>query len=212
MKTLNKRFHDYMKNKSAWGKITDILFILLIVALIIPGSRLAIGGYVNRLKAMIMQPSIIDKNDMETVSEQDYDWVLIRPNGNRVNLADYKGRVIFLNFWATWCPPCVGEMPGIQKLYDTYKTNSDVAFLLVSNEQPEAVQKFMDKKEYSIPVFTAINQVPRIFYSKTIPATYVISKSGKIAVKENGAVNWGGEKMASIINDLLNEKNVRQNL
>ncbi len=205
MRKLKEIIRSYMRNKSARGKITDILFVVLIVALIVPGSRLAIGGFINRVKSMIIQPSLIETKDRQTVADGEFNWELASLEGDRINLADYRGKVIFLNFWATWCPPCVGEMPGIQKLYDTFKSNSNVAFFLVTGEQPGDVQSFIDKKGYSLPVFTAENQSPQIFHSKTIPVTFVISKSGKIIIKETGAVNWGGSKMKGIIEQLAAE-------
>lgn len=205
MKSLKEKFQAYLKKKSTFGKISDLIFIALIVALFIPNSRVAIGGFVNRIKSMIIEPSIEKHGDEKILSVDDYYWELININGNKVNLKDYQGKVIFLNLWATWCPPCVGEMPGIQELYDTFKDNEDVVFLLVSNESTEKVNTFIEKKSYTFPVYTTEYQSPKVFLSQSIPTTFVISKDGKIKIKETGAVNWGGSKMESIINDLIKE-------
>ena len=205
MKSLKEKFQDYKKNKSVWGKITDVIFILFIVALFIPNSRLAIGGFVNRVKSMLIEPSINDTKDEYLLTANDLNWQMEDMNGNTVNLHDHQGKVIFLNLWATWCPPCVGEMPGIQNLYDTFKDHEDISFLLVSNEKQDIVKPFLDKREYTFPVFTTRYQSPKVFLSQSIPTTFVISKSGIIKIKEKGAVNWGGDKMEKIINDLINE-------
>ena len=205
MKSLKEKFQDYKKKKSVWGKITDIIFVLFIIAWFIPNSRLAIGGMVNRVKSMIIEPSINDTRDEYLLNANDLNWQLEDMDGNRLNLQDYQGKVIFLNLWATWCPPCVGEMPGIQNLYDTFKDNKDISFLLVSNEIKDKVQSFINKKDYTFPVYTTRFQSPQIFFSQSIPTTFVISKKGVIKIKETGAVNWGGDKMEEIINDLLNE-------
>jgi len=205
MKSLKDKFQEYLKKKSTFGKITDVIFILFLVALFIPNSRVAIGGFVNRVKSMIIEPSLEDSDNEQTVNFNEINWQLTDINGSTVNFQDYKGKVIFLNFWATWCPPCVGEMPGIQDLYDKFKNNSDVGFLLVSNEELSKIKTFTDKREYTFPIFSSRYKARDIFESKSIPTTFVISKEGKIKIKETGAVNWGGDKMEQIINELLNK-------
>ncbi len=206
MKSLKEKFQTYWNKKTTLGKISDVIFIALIVALFIPNSRVAIGGYINRVKSMIIEPSLEKHGDEQVLGLNDYSWELEDILGNNVNLQNYKGKVIFLNLWATWCPPCVGEMPGIQQLYDKFKDNEEVEFLLVSsNESPQKVKTFIEKKSYTFPVYTTQYPSPKVFFSQSIPTTFVISKDGKIKIKETGALNWGGSKMEGIINDLINE-------
>ncbi|MCF6366826.1 MAG: TlpA family protein disulfide reductase [Bacteroidales bacterium] len=205
MKSLKEKFKIYLKKKSTFGKISDLIFIALIIALFIPGSRLAIGGFVNRIKSMVVEPSVKDAGNESGLNMNDYFWELEDISGKKVNLQDYKGKVVFLNLWATWCPPCVGEMPGIQQLYDKFKDNENIAFLLVSNESPERVKAFIDKKSYTFPVYTTKYKSPEVFFSQSIPTTFVISKDGIIKIKETGALNWGGSKTEKIINDLIKD-------
>ncbi len=187
--------------KSIFSKLSDLAFIVIIVAMFFPQGRLAIGGFVNSIKAKISNPSRLSDN--ETVAVNNLTWKLQDTEGNAINLADMKGKVLFINMWATWCPPCVGEMPEIQKLYDIYKDNDDIAFFMVSNEKSGKIKSFVDKKGYSFPVFTSISNSPDAFASKSIPTTFVISKKGEIVVRETGAANWGGKKMQKLINELL---------
>jgi len=204
MKTLKEKFQDYLKKKSVWGKISDVIFIVFIVAMFIPNSRIAIGGFVNRIKSMIVEPDVQTEN-LQTVNFSSINWQLTDLNGSTVNFNDFEGKVVFLNFWATWCPPCVGEMPQIQQLYNKFKNNSEIVFLLVSNEELSKIKPFVDNKEYTFPVYSSKYKSPDIFASQSIPTTFVISKKGKIVVKESGAKNWGGDKMEQIINDLINK-------
>jgi thiol-disulfide isomerase/thioredoxin len=204
MKSLKERIKRY-KNKSVLSKITDLIFIAFLVALFIPGSRLAIGGFVNRVKSMVVQPSEIKESKEQFLSEEDYSWKLSDMIGNEITLSDHKNKVLFINFWATWCPPCVGEMPEIQKLYDTFKDNSQIEFLLVTNETIPIVQKFLDKRSYNFPIYISEYRAPEILSSNSIPTTFIISKKGVIKVKEKGAQNWSGDKTVSIINNLLKE-------
>ncbi len=205
MKSLKEKFQDYLKKKSVFGKISDLIFIVFIVALFIPGSRLAISGFINSVKAKIIEPSIEKVSEERTVNFNEINWQLTNLEGSAVNFKDFKGKVIFLNFWATWCGPCIGEMPGIQKLYDKYKDNENIEFVIVSNENFSTVNSFIKKKGFTFTVYTSQYKNPEIFSSNSIPVTYIISKIGKIKVKETGAVNWGGKKTEGIINDLINK-------
>jgi len=204
MKSLKEKFQDYLKKKSVWGKISDAIFILFIVAMFIPDSRLVLGGLVNRIKSMVIEPSLKENNDL-VIDYNSTNWQLTDINGNSTNFKSLKGKVIFLNFWATWCPPCIGEMPQIQELYDKFKNNENVVFLLVSNEDLSKIKTFINNKEYSFPVYSSRYKAPEIFASKSIPTTFLIDKNGVIKIKETGAKNWGGEKMEQIIIDLINK-------
>lgn len=191
------------KKRRLFSKITDILFMVLVLVLLTPAGRLAIGGFVNRLKANIVQPGLMDENKVAVLSDADFKWEFSDLKGKVFSLADFKGKVIFLNLWATWCPPCVGEMPSIQALYDRFKDNKKVAIILVSNEKPQKVQKFMIAKNYTMPVYLARVVNPKLLSSRSIPASFLISPTGKVVMKESGAHNWGGDKMAGIIKGLI---------
>lgn len=205
MKTLKDKFKDYLKKKSLFGKISDLIFLAFIIAMFIPGSRLAVSGFVNNIKSKIVNPSFEKKSEEKTVNFNNINWQLTNLNGNTVNFKDSEGKIIFLNFWATWCGPCIGEMPGIQELYDKFKDNENVEFFLVSGDDFSKVKPFIQKKEYTFPVYISKYKSPEVFSSNSIPVTFIISKSGKIKVHETGAMNWGGEKTGSIINELINE-------
>jgi thiol-disulfide isomerase/thioredoxin len=198
---LKQKFQDYLKKKSLWGKITDFMIIGLIIAILIPSGRLAIGGFVNRIKAMIIQPSVSDPDKQDVLREEDYNWVLNDMKGNDLNFKDFRGKVIFLNFWATWCPPCVGEMPEIQ----AYKDHPEIRFLMVSNEDDETVNHFIQKRAYTFPVYTSRYRSPEVLYSSSIPISFLISKDGRIVIREEGASKWSGKKTQNLINALINE-------
>jgi peroxiredoxin len=202
--TFKERIEKY-KKKSLAGKISDIIFIIFIITMLVPSGRLAVGGFVNRIKSMVVQPSVNTEKNAVQLNDKDYNWQLTNINGKPVKLTDYKNKVIFLNFWATWCPPCVGEMPAIQDLYDTYKNDDRIQFLLVTNDSSQNVKDFIKKRTYTFPVFTYAYRPPEVFSSSVIPTTFIISKKGKIMVKETGASNWNGEKTLNLVKKLINE-------
>lgn len=200
---MKEKLKKYWKTKSRWSKFSDLFFIVFIIALLFPSGRMAVGSGINRIKAIFTQPSI--ENNRELIPADDYNWELNDIKGKPINLNQSKGKVLFINSWATWCPPCVGEMPEIQKLYDKFKDNKNIDFYLITNESVTKMKNFVERKGYNFPVYQSTGSTPISFRSKSIPTTFVINKSNEIVIKKTGAANWGGEKMIEIVNELINE-------
>ena len=144
-----------------------------------------------------------EKSVDERESLQDYDWTLTQLDGNEINFSQSEGKVTIVNFWATWCPPCVAEMPSFQKLYDSYGTQVD--FYFVTSEKPSKVEQFMEKNGYTLPIFIQSNESPDKLKSHVLPTTYLISKTGEIVIDEQGAADWNSEKMRRLLDRLLKE-------
>ncbi|SIR02076.1 TlpA family protein disulfide reductase [Pontibacter lucknowensis] len=121
-------------------------------------------------------------------------------NGKTVNFESLKGKVIFLNIWATWCPPCIAEMPNIHSLYKKMDPNK-VAFVMLSVDEGgmEKVKKFVDKKKYTFPVYMPASQFPQEFYSTAIPTTFIISPEGKIVAKQEGMAEYDTEEVREFL-------------
>ena len=133
-----------------------------------------------------------------------YEGVTFRDiNQKNVNLDDFKGKVILINFWATWCPPCVAEIPAFQELYNVYKGKID--FYFVTNDNPEKINLFLHNKGYDLPVFRPLEKSPNALASISLPTTYLISKKGEIIIQKVGAASWNSDKVHQTINDLLAE-------
>ncbi|MCE7043392.1 TlpA disulfide reductase family protein [Dyadobacter sp. CY312] len=113
-------------------------------------------------------------------------------------------KLVFLNVWATWCGPCNMEMPGIQKLYDKYKTNEKVAFYIVSDEDSETVNPFIARKGYQLPFYRFTGAYPTALDGNAIPRTYIIYK-GKILAQEVGASQWDRPEIVELIDKNLAE-------
>ncbi len=124
--------------------------------------------------------------------------------GNTVDLGDLKGKVVFLNFWATWCPPCLAEMPAVNKLYERYKNNPDVVFLLVDADNDFAKsQKYMDKKNYALPVFAVASHIPESIFKGSLPTTVVFDKEGRLSYHGEGAADYASQKFVDFMEKLL---------
>ncbi len=202
---IKEKFKNYFKTKSKANIISDILLVLLIIAFIIPQTRVQLGALVNKAKILIVSPSVNSEKDMIKLKNEDYEMAFQNLDGVSVDISKLKGKVIFLNFWATWCPPCIAEMPNIQKLYDKYKDNSDVAFFMVSNQKQKTVKDFIEDKGYTFPVYINSFSLPKVFEYSSIPTTFVISKDGKIVIRETGAEDWSSKAMYDIMDKLLKD-------
>lgn len=182
--------------KKQWS---NILFVMFLALLILPQTRMPIQVFAQRI--LSFSPS--EKSEKERETLQEYSWNLQKLDARKINFSQSKGKVAIVNFWATWCPPCVAEMPSFQKLYDDYGDSVD--FYFVTSETPEKIVTFMEKNDYQLPVFIQTQVAPQQLVSNVLPTTYVISKTGKIAVDEEGTANWNSKKMRALLNRLLNE-------
>ena len=152
-------------------------------------------------RLMSTAPSIENIDNRVVVSN--YDWNLKGLNTEDYNFEEAKGKVVFINYWATWCPPCRAEMPDIQALYDDYKDK--VEFVFITNEKAVTVTKFLDKKDYNLPSYNQLSNGPSQFKVSSIPATYLLSKSGEIVVHKVGPADWDGKKVRALLDSLLLE-------
>lgn len=139
--------------------------------------------------------------EVKTQGKADASWVLRTLDNQEVRLADFEGRVVFLNVWATWCRPCLVEMPGIQNLYEEFK-GEGVVFLLVTTESPDHVRRFVTRQKWQLPVYTAPDDVPEVFASESIPTTFILNRRGEIVFKHVGAARWDTDECRRFLRGL----------
>ncbi|MCX2679615.1 TlpA disulfide reductase family protein [Galbibacter sp. EGI 63066] len=183
------------------NKIFNLLLLVVIGLMFFPpaDSKWNLKVHLNRLFSF--SPSVEKFEDRKVLS--DYQWSLMSLDGQKYSFEKTKDKVVLVNLWATWCPPCVAEMPSFQKLYNDYKDR--VAFLFVTNEDPEKARTFLEKNAYDLPVYIALEKGPEQIHSTSIPASYLIGKNAKIVIDEKGAADWNSDKLRAIIDQLLEE-------
>ena len=128
-------------------------------------------------------------------------------DGRMVSLSDYKGKVILLNIWATWCPPCVAEAPSIDKLHKMFE-DEDFVLLAVSIDEggEKAVEDFMKRKNLSFPVLLdPEGRVARLYRTTGVPESFIIRKDGTIDNKIEGAIDWTAPKVIEYFQKLIQE-------
>ncbi|MFC0774606.1 TlpA family protein disulfide reductase [Terrimonas alba] len=119
--------------------------------------------------------------------------------GNPVNLADLKGKKVFVNIWASWCGPCRAEMPSIEKLYGKVD-KSKAAFVLLSLDQnPENGVRFAQKARLSVPVYFPGENLPALFNVQSIPTTFIFDEKGKMTHRINGGENYDTEAYIKLL-------------
>lgn len=182
--------------KIKWLNIIIILGI--VVLLFTPIGRYA-RGFAGRL---LSSGSAVVKRELN-LGVDDYNWELTGLDGQSFNLEEAKGKVVFINFWATWCPPCIAEMPSLQKLNDRY--GNKVFFLFIAQDDRDKVSEFIKKRGYDLPVYYSNSDAPSLLSSKTLPTTYVLDKNGKIIVAQSGAADWDSEEVHKVLNGLLGQ-------
>ena len=121
----------------------------------------------------------------------DYNWKLEDLSEQPVPFSRFKGKTVFLNIWATWCPPCVGEMPSIARLAENPRLKGkNIEFVCVStDDSTDTVVRFVRDKNWPMTVLRA-QLLPPVFLTEAIPATYIITPGGRIVAAEVGANDW----------------------
>ena len=181
--------------------IKEWAFILVLFGILyFTGLHTEVAGFAQRmvLKTGLITPEL-DAEEI-TIKEADYNFELIDLKGKRVNLREFKNKVIFMNMWATWCAPCIAELPSIERLSE--KTDPQkIQFVMISTDRNrEKLKKFIERKEIQLPVYQVAGAVPEVFYSTSIPTTYVIAPGGKIVSKKVGMANYDRKSFLKFLN------------
>lgn len=159
---------------------------------------------IGKLQQAVLYTGIISPDEVEGERAASYDFELESLDGKAVSFSEMKNKVVFVNFWATWCPPCIAEMPDIHSLYN--EKGSEVEFVMISLDQDEKkVKDFISRKEFQFPVYFLRSNLPSSYDTHSIPTTYVIGKDGLIKVENHGMAKYSSDSFKKFL-DGLNEK------
>jgi thiol-disulfide isomerase/thioredoxin len=181
----------------------NVAFVALLGILFFTPAGMQVKLWMSKLRVAVLNPSVKSIDAQKQLSKFDYEWKLEDVNGNKVELSNFKGKVILLNYWATWCPPCIAEMPNLQKLYNDYQDK--MVFVFLTNDDKPKVDAFMKKREFTLPVYYQVSKAPSRISTNSLPTTFLIDQNGKILIDEVGASDWNGEAMRAILDKLLVE-------
>ena len=177
----------------------NILFFSAIAILLFTPVGTFVKVQLIKVYISVSNPSTIEEAEREVLS--DYDWKLSDYSGRIINFQEMEGEIILVNFWATWCPPCIAEMPSLNALHTDYKDK--IKFLFVAKDNLERVKAYLEKNSYDLPVYFQKSNGPKELYSRGIPATFLIDDRGKIIMKEIGPSDWNSRNVRNQIDELL---------
>ncbi len=161
-------------NRSARYWVRRILFLVMVVLI----------GYA------LYHTVIQDGKSQMAAGEKAPNFELSTLDGKTVQLSDYKGKAILLNFWGTWCEPCRTEMPALQKAYEKYHKDSFVVLSVNIAETDVAVSSFANQYGLDFPILMDRNRdITRLYQVGSIPSTFFIDKDGKISKKVEGSLH-----------------------
>jgi len=193
------------KKKLTAGNITYLLSAAIIVIMLVnPTAKallirglIGIGFFKPDIPVQVSKKALADPFN---ISFRD-------STGRILNTADLKSKVIFVNFWATWCPPCIAEMPTLNGFYKQYKNAPNVVFILadVDNNYTKA-NEFMKKHQYVLPVYTLASNIPEDIMDGTIPTTLVFNKKGELVFRHTNTANYNSAGFTDYFTTLLNNK------
>ncbi len=124
--------------------------------------------------------------------------------GITVTTAGLKGKVVFINFWASWCPPCRAEMPSLDELYKKLQNDDRFVFLFINEDEDKSKAiKYLEKNHFTIPLYSRLGDVPNEIFSGTLPTTVVIDKDGKVVLKHEGLAGYNTDAFIRQLKDLL---------
>lgn len=189
-KQSNPEYSGTRKNTYQWlafGLVIGLLYITGYHTNVIAGMQRAML-YTGLFNA---QAGNVEADDGPYLNSSDYGFSMNSSNGETKKLSELKDKVIFVNVWASWCPPCLAEMPTIESLYSQVSGNDGIRFIMLSVDQnrDDAV-RFMENKGYTMPYQFPGSQIPEAFYSPVLPTTYVVSRQGQIVYKKKGIADY----------------------
>lgn len=194
------KFWQYLKKNA----FTILMVIVVCVIFVSPDAK---SFVLRQLMVTGIFNASIDKKDAGAVSQANIDFDFADEKGNVVNTLSLRGKVVFINFWASWCPPCRAEFPSIETLYTQFKNNPEIFFLTINEDNdPAAGKAYLEKEKISVPMYQSNGNVPAAIFSGSLPTTIVLDKKGKVRYHHTGFANYASDKFLKQIEELINEQ------
>jgi len=139
------------------------------------------------------------------------EFSLVTPEGKKISLKDFRGKTVFLNFWATWCVPCREEMPAMEKLYQEYKDDNFVVLAINVKDRKQEAISFIKELKITYPVaLDPEAEVAQLYGAWGLPTTYLIGPKGEGLARGWGPAEWYSPAARKMFKELLEEKNGRR--
>ena len=175
-------------------------------------------GYYKDLSVMYLN-EVIDAPELKKPSSREMKVTTIDFESNMLQFSDlednifsiqnFKGKNLFINYWATWCNPCLAEMPYMAELYERYKDEEDIIFLYLSREKLETIKDYIpkDKSLQQLPIYKIVTD-DEFFATSGIPTTFIVNSDGEVIVKDLGTAFWNDESVFKFIDNLIGKNEI----
>jgi thiol-disulfide isomerase/thioredoxin len=127
------------------------------------------------------------------------EFMLTDVNGNVINLTSFRGKKVFVNLWATWCPPCRAEIPSIEKLHSMVNSDSTVFVMLSLDENFDAAKRFAEAGKIRLPIYYPAGSMPDLFKTDGIPATFIFNEHGELIRQNMGSDDYSTDSYVSLL-------------
>ena len=182
-------------------RVFDILFVgFLFLMILFPDIRTPVMGFAQRL---FLQTGLFNANTKKAVTDEVFNYYLplVDISGSRLVSDTLRGKPLFINVWATWCPPCLAEMPDIERLYQ--ELGEDITFIMISvDRNPQKAKNWTEKKQYSFPIYFVEESLPPSLSYEAIPTTWVIGSKGIIHYRHEGMAQYNTKMFKEFLQSL----------
>ncbi|MGK9120377.1 MULTISPECIES: TlpA disulfide reductase family protein [Sphingobacteriaceae] len=198
-KSSANKFWQFVR-KNAFSILIGIIALTMLIS---PGAKSMV---LRQLMLTGLFNASIDQKSSDATDQSIVDFDFEDDKGRIQNTSSLRGKVVFINFWASWCPPCRAEFPSIEKLYANFKEHPAIFFLTINEDKDLATAyTYLKREKYSIPIYRAKGNVPASIYAGTLPTTVVLDKNGKIRFHHTGFANYASDKFNKQLEELIQE-------
>lgn len=185
------------------------VFAVVILGIYFSGIHTEIIGFAQRglLATGAMNPDIekVEEDITEngpTATKADFNLQLVNSKGENVSMEQFRGKVIFINLWATWCPPCVAEMPSINKMYNDIDKDKVEVLMISFDRKFEKAVAYKKRNSFDFEVYAPIAAMPRMYESQSIPTTYIINSKGELVFTHKGMADYDRQDFKDFLKSL----------
>lgn len=186
--------------KPVWKRLLTGAFITILAVAVL--AVLCLKFLESRISANFTSPPL-----HQSLPQQNYDFKYASLDGAKHNLSQLKGKVVFVNFWGTWCIRCVAEMPTIQTLYNDLKNDPAIAFVIASRlDTPQRIHLYARYGHYDLPFYMVSDaDIPQAMVFNQYPTTFIFAKDGSLAERQIGGADWSSPSVIQFIRQLENK-------
>ena len=189
----------WQRVKKNWGSI--ILYALIALLIFSPDAKSWMLRQV--VNTGLLKPEIqTDKKGEQSPATRGFQFT--DAQGLITDSKSLQGKVVFINFWASWCPPCRAEMPDLQRLYGKLKTDDRFVFIFINEDEDKSkAAAYLAKNNFTMPLHYRSGNIPEEIFSGTLPTTVVLNKNGEVVLKQTGMATYDSEDFINQLKALL---------